>query len=88
MIDTASFASAHAVSLFTREWIEMGTLSHTTRPMQKVSLFTREWIEITNNDRLQYNLPVSLFTREWIEIRLWNLKITRANRLPLYEGVD
>ena len=36
-----------AVSLFTREWIEI-LVSEKTQELCDVSLFTREWIEIAN----------------------------------------
>ena len=36
-----------AVSLFTREWIEICALLHAGRLSEQVSLFTREWIEIS-----------------------------------------
>ena len=56
-----------AVSLFTREWIEIAALS--VMPCKyAVSLFTREWIEITSARTDCQRRPVSLFTREWIEM--------------------
>ena len=75
-----------SVSLFTREWIEILTLSP-REAARAVSLFTREWIEI----RRARTLP-------WLtaspSLRGSGLKYqTRHNdkdkcRLPLYEGVD
>ena len=57
-----------AVSLFTREWIEIDWLINKRLGFFNVSLFTREWIEIPEQyDALQREI-VSLFTREWIEM--------------------
>ena len=55
------------VSLFTREWIEMGN-GRSTGNCTQVSLFTREWIEIILVTSKSCSKGVSLFTREWIEI--------------------
>ena len=49
-----------SVSLFTREWIEILTLSP-REAARAVSLFTREWIEIaasTNARRERIRLPL------------------------------
>ena len=43
--DFSCILAIFAVSLFTREWIEIGTFSIDTI-VGCVSLFTREWIEI------------------------------------------
>ena len=76
-----------AVSLFTREWIEM-IKTDQLKQRQFVSLFTREWIEIDNTQCGWYWERVSLFTREWIEILCTSATKIRGRRLPLYEGVD
>ena len=55
------------VSLFTREWIEIGIQLQNLKD-SFVSLFTREWIEILFYTICCGTTDVSLFTREWIEI--------------------
>ena len=78
----------NAVSLFTREWIEI-VLLHIPGSIWQVSLFTREWIEITLCRNLPLACPVvSLFTREWIEIGERRCCPYCSESLPLYEGVD
>ena len=76
------------VSLFTREWIEIGFTPRSVN-FDLVSLFTREWIEIADV-ALMFALAsaVSLFTREWIEIGWYVCPVCRNKSLPLYEGVD
>ena len=76
-----------AVSLFTREWIEICG-GGGVPPPPGVSLFTREWIEISSGRKNPWNEKVSLFTREWIEIFFYILLFLSASSLPLYEGVD
>ena len=76
-----------AVSLFTREWIEIIPAS-SIRKLFSVSLFTREWIEIGVIILSPQFLGVSLFTREWIEIYWDDRNDVAASCLPLYEGVD
>ena len=77
-----------AVSLFTREWIE---IIH--------SLVKRETESVSPSLRgsgLKYHFPcrrieeraVSLFTREWIEILSKAIAKKPILSLPLYEGVD
>ena len=65
--DFSCILAIFAVSLFTREWIEMLS-SSPTFPEPDVSLFTREWIEIVFFSDAVAASEVSLFTREWIEI--------------------
>ena len=85
--DFSCILAIFAVSLFTREWIEiLDTATNVNR--FTVSLFTREWIEIQFGDDIYASDVVSLFTREWIEI-LWLIQqIKQSMSLPLYEGVD
>ena len=65
--DFSCILAIFAVSLFTREWIEI-QYNRFKEAMKAVSLFTREWIEIHGLWGKIYINPVSLFTREWIEI--------------------
>ena len=65
--DFSCILAIFAVSLFTREWIEMWQTTSVHR-QKTVSLFTREWIEIVSNCIANSSSEVSLFTREWIEI--------------------
>ena len=58
------------VSLFTREWIEIGGIAAVICWAAWVSLFTREWIEIPSGVIVTGTSSVSLFTREWIEIMI------------------
>ena len=60
---------SHTVSLFTREWIEIISVSVNISG-GAVSLFTREWIEMQMGSKYYHNQAVSLFTREWIEMQL------------------
>ena len=55
----------HAVSLFTREWIEIVCPSVLSIPL-KVSLFTREWIEILC-ERFHSLNPISLPLYEGVD---------------------
>ena len=76
-----------AVSLFTREWIEICG-GGGVPPPPGVSLFTREWIEISSGRKNPWNEKVSLFTREWIEMTGLDAMTMQGFSLPLYEGVD
>ena len=78
--------SNKAVSLFTREWIEM-QYEQCNQLINDVSLFTREWIEIPAPSRcLMFAVSVSLFTREWIEIKKRQQKHLTGQRSPSLRG--
>ena len=79
---------AGAVSLFTREWIEIAdgsgmTIKVDTSPSLRGSGLKSgyRFLNFTSGD-------VSLFTREWIEIQLYQFGLENDIGLPLYEGVD
>ena len=75
-----------AVSLFTREWIEITGVSFLGLPLS-VSLFTREWIEIqTKKSRKIFAASPSL-RGSGLKSVCTNLHI-KGHGLPLYEGVD
>ena len=76
-----------AVSLLTREWIEICG-GGGVPPPPGVSLFTREWIEISSGRKNPWIEKVSLFTREWIEMTGLDAMTMQGFSLPLYEGVD
>ena len=73
-----------AVSLFTREWIEIAT-SGDKSSTNSVSLFTREWIEIADQVSRATRRGVSLFTREWIEILVFHV-ISAIGKSPSLRG--
>ena len=78
-----------AVSLFTREWIEMERCGckafiKLMSPSLRGSGL-KSWIAWKET---QYRRIVSLFTREWIEIAMPLNSCKAAESLPLYEGVD
>ena len=78
-----------AVSLFTREWIEIVKGRILFRE-GTVSLFTREWIEI-GLLRCPWSVAGCLPLYEGVDWNLWD-KISKNSfcikSLPLYEGVD
>ena len=77
--DFSCILAIFAVSLFTREWIEIAVMVG-WRFYAFVSLFTREWIEIHSDAMLNSVLSyVSLFTREWIEIRVPVDAVTKSD---------
>ena len=77
-----------AVSLFTREWIEIFFDSKTFYPHQCLPLYEGvDWNQYGGLTPYRM-IGVSLFTREWIEIFAMNAIQTPSLSLPLYEGVD
>ena len=76
-----------AVSLFTREWIEIASTARISEIETGLPLYEGvDWNCLDIKKAL--NLLVSLFTREWIEILVGGLISLYPCRLPLYEGVD
>ena len=83
----AFLQSYFAVSLFTREWIEI-------LPFFRICMTA--WSPSLRGSGLKCGMfwvtsvsrKVSLFTREWIEIGKGHRLFRRWSCLPLYEGVD
>ena len=76
-----------AVSLFTREWIEICPVLIVPSAFMSPSL-RGSGLKSLACCMSRCNGTVSLFTREWIEISCHQQSDKQVHRLPLYEGVD
>ncbi len=86
--DFSCILAIFAVSLFTREWIEMGKRFRMIVWIRCVSLFTREWIEMMPRQMRPVSAQASPSLRG-SGLKYPSPLLPRGWRsLPLYEGVD
>ena len=87
MVLSNQFAGHAAVSLFTREWIEILRCFRCHRTAWSLPLY--EGVDWNRFFRRRLSVwRVSLFTREWIEMHQSRWQHPHKLCLPLYEGVD
>ena len=81
-------ADTTAVSLFTREWIEIPEAMEYIFNIERSPSLRGSGLKSCLQAVYRRMRQVSLFTREWIEIIQYEGDLEIEDRLPLYEGVD